>query len=129
MVYDGAGNEGSNAVEVTINNESEVSDTIPPTVTITKPADQSTVRKKVDIRVSGQDNQAVTRLTLFIDGLWKADSESDTLNYRWNTRKAAKGWHTIRATAEDAAGNSTSTSILVNVTRRSVGGGKGKNGQ
>ena len=123
MAYDGAGNEGiSSGVEVTILNQGEVPDTTPPTITISQPEDGATVNKRVQIIVSAQDDEQVANLSLYVDGVWKAGGTSDSLSYRWNTRGLAKGWHTISATAEDAAHNSSSTSILVNLGK----GGKRK---
>ena len=131
MAYDGAANEGiSTPVEVAILNggvpdPDPEPDTTPPTVTISQPANGSTVGKRVDIQVSAQDDVQVTGLNLFIDGVWQAGGTSDSLSYRWSTRGVAKGWHTISAVADDQANNSASTSIVVNL---GGGGGGGKKG-
>ena len=128
LAYDGAGNEGiSSPVAVTILNQGEVPDTTPPTVMISEPENGSTVKKRVDIQVSAQDDVQVASLNLYVDGVWKAGATSGSLNYRWNTRGLAKGWHTLRATAEDQAHNSSSISILVNLSGGGrKGGPKGK---
>jgi hypothetical protein len=128
MAYDGAANESiSSPVEVAILNQGEVPDTTPPTITISEPADGTTVSGKVQIIVSAQDDVQVTGLNLYVDGIWTAGGSNDSLSYRWNTRGLAKGWHTISAMAEDAAFNSASTSILVNLGGGGrKGGGKGK---
>jgi thermitase len=38
---------------------------------------------------------------------------STSVSYKWNTRKAASGTHTISAIAKDKAGNQSSTSVQV----------------
>ncbi|MEJ2645619.1 MAG: S8 family serine peptidase [Gammaproteobacteria bacterium] len=128
--YDAAGNKGSAApVAVTVSNNttSTVSDTQPPTVVITSPANGSQVSGTVKIDVSAQDNQAVSQVECLVDGAVLGVSTSSPLQCNWNTRKVAAGTHTISAQAVDAAGNQASTSIQVTVAGGSPQGhGKGK---
>jgi hypothetical protein len=48
-----------------------------------------------------------------VDGKVVSTGNSASISYKWNTKKAASGAHTISATAKDAAGNQTSTAIQV----------------
>ncbi len=114
--YDASANEGrSNSVVVSVDNIPDPVDDIAPSVAITNPADGSTLSRTVDIRVSANDNVAVTKLSLYIDGSLKSVSNANALAYSWNTRKAASGAHTIAVKAEDAAGNSTSHNITATI--------------
>ncbi|HKS90763.1 MAG TPA: Ig-like domain-containing protein [Tepidiformaceae bacterium] len=92
---------------------SSVTDTTPPVVTITSPANGATVASKVTIKASATDNVGVVSLTVSIDGAVVATTNTGSLSFNWNTRKAANGSHTIAATAKDAAGNQATTSITV----------------
>lgn len=112
--YDAAGNvTASQPVAVNVAN---AADTIAPTVGIGNPANGSRVSGTVQVSVSGSDNSGAAgmRLDLSINGRQVAStSGSGTLNFNWNTRKLAAGNYTLTATATDAAGNRTATSVTV----------------
>ena len=113
---DSAGNEGaSTAVTVTIQNQvaQVISDQAPPTVTITDPANAATVSGLVTIYVSANDDVAIRRVDLKIDGQVVSSSTSKDFKYNWNTRKASKGTHTIEAVAIDTADKTGNMSIQV----------------
>jgi hypothetical protein len=115
--YDAAGNVASSA-EINVIVQTAVSDTTAPQVAITFPADGSTVSKLVKIQVQASDDRQMQQVQLFVDGsLFRSatcEAESCSLRFNWNTRKVAKGWHTLSAIAHDAAGN-MGTSSAVNV--------------
>jgi thermitase len=108
--YDAAGNASSSAVTVTVSN---VSDTVAPAVTITAPANGSTIGSRVSISGSATDNVAVTSMEVYVDGVLKGSSNSGSISISWNSRKAAKGTHTITIKAYDGAGNVGQSSITV----------------
>jgi subtilisin family serine protease len=112
--YDGAGNSASSStVAVTISNTAK--DTSPPTVSISNPANGSTVSGTVSVNVSAGDNQKVAKITLTIDGKQVAVSNGPSLAYNWTVPKA-KGKNknsTISARAEDATGNVATASVSV----------------
>ncbi|MGI0013821.1 MAG: Ig-like domain-containing protein [Nitrososphaera sp.] len=92
-----------------------IPDTTPPTVTITSPAQGATVSGRVTINVLGNDNMGVTGLTqyVYVDNRLKCIGNGAELSCPWNTRKVARGLHTIEAVAKDAAGNSATITIQV----------------
>lgn len=113
---DSSGNIGSSpSVSVTVAN-----DAIAPTVAITNPANGSTVSGVVTVAVSADDNVKVARIVLTIDGREVAQSFGPTLSYNWDTTtgkrrgRKASATSSITARAEDPAGNSASTTIVVN---------------
>lgn len=111
---DAAGNQGtSQSVSVTVANTLTTADTSPPTISITNPANGSTVGSAVTIRLAASDNVAVSKLSLYINGAVRSVTTGSTLSYRWKTGQALNRWNTISAVAEDAAGNKTTTSIQV----------------
>jgi len=90
-----------------------VPDAAPPTVTFTSPTSGATVKGVATIRVQAKDNVSVASITLSLDGVVVATTNSNPLSYKWNTNKAARGTHTLKATARDSSGNQTITSIQV----------------
>jgi archaellum component FlaF (FlaF/FlaG flagellin family) len=113
--YDAAGNSAnSQTVTVTVGTAPpSTPDTTPPTVTINKPANGSTVSGTVGIAATAADNVGVASLSLYLDGVMKATGNVASLSWQWNTRKLASGTHTISAVAKDAAGNRTTATINV----------------
>jgi subtilisin family serine protease len=113
--YDAAGNSGtSQTVTVTVGAAPPVTpDTIPPTVTISKPSNGSTVKGVIAIAATATDNVGVASFSLYVDGTVKVTGNVASISYQWNTRKAASGAHTISAVAKDAAGNQTTATINV----------------
>lgn len=114
--YDTAGNVGaSSSVGITVAN-GVVADTIAPTVAFTTPGNGATVAAgAVTVAAQAGDNAGTSGLTqtLAIDGKTVSTVTGGSLSYRWNTRKVAKGWHTLAVTATDQAGNRTTSTIQV----------------
>jgi len=118
--YDNAGNIGeSPAVTVTIG------DTQAPQVTITNPQNGQTVSGTVLIQVSVVDKSSgkkiakapsgINKVEFYIDGVKVDEDTSFPYEYSWNTTNYSDGYHTIMVKAFDIAGNSSSTSINVNL--------------
>ena len=115
VAYDAAGNsKASTAVMVNVANN-VFADTTPPVVAIVNPVNGSRVSGMVAVGVSASDTAGNSALqqTLYIDGKLVASGTGGSLSYNWNTRKASAGTHTLQAVAQDAAGNTRSTSIQV----------------
>jgi len=112
--YDATGNYSSHTVTVKVANTTETTaDTSPPAAVISNPTSGTTVNGAVAIQASASDNVGVTQLKLYIDGALKSSVNGDSLSYKWNTKKAAKGTHTLKIEARDAAGNVGSRSVQV----------------
>jgi len=52
-------------------------------------------------------------MSLYLDSVAVATANRATLSYKWNTRKASPGTHTISAIAKDTSGNPATTTIQV----------------
>ncbi|BCG65149.1 MAG: thermitase [Methyloprofundus sp.] len=123
---DAADNEGvSSDVVVMVNNQvnepvvpaptpEPTVDSIAPSVSIGSPTDGSKIKNIVKISASASDNIKVTGMELYIDGNLKSSGTSNSISYKWSARRAAKGSHTIRVVAFDAASNSSETQVQVN---------------
>lgn len=113
--FDAAGNaRGSGAMTVKVAN-AVAADTTAPVVRLLRPTDGSTVSGTVTIEVAASDDRGTSglRTTLFINGVQVAGTTGGTLSYKWNTRKAKSGSHTLQAVAVDAAGNRSSAYVVV----------------
>ena len=108
--YDAAGNVGTSpSVSVSIGNDSTA-----PTLSSFNLTDGMTVSPtRQTVSVSATDNQGVFKISLVIDGKEVAVSYGGSLSYSWNTRKLAKGAHTVIVRITDNAGNVTSKTVTV----------------
>jgi peptidoglycan/xylan/chitin deacetylase (PgdA/CDA1 family)/N-acetyl-beta-hexosaminidase len=98
-------------------------DTLAPTVAITSPTAGSSVTGTVKISATATDNSGgsgVAQVSFYADGKLIATATSTAkgaYSVSWNTKKVAKGGHTLTAIATDVAGNTqTSMAVLVTVT-------------
>src|SRR3989454_860388 len=92
------------------------SDTTPPTVSISSPANGSTVSGTITATSTASDNVGVVGVQYKLDGAnLGAEDTASPYSTNWNTTTASNGSHTLTAVARDAAGNRT-TSAPVPVT-------------
>jgi len=87
--------------------------TSPPTISITNPADGATVNGMVMIAVTASAPAGIASTSLYVDGNLVKTGNTASLFYKWNSRKAGSGSHTISATVMDTAGNSATATIQV----------------
>jgi predicted amidohydrolase len=92
-------------------------DATPPAVSLTAPASGASVSGIVNIGANASDDVAVSAVRFALDGTaLGADDVIAPYSTSWDSRTTANGTHTLTATAYDAAGNSSSSSIAVNVS-------------
>ena len=89
-----------------------------PIVSITAPANGSTVSGSVTVSASATDNVGVAGVQFKLDGA-NLGTEDTTSPYSitWSTNSSSNGTHTLTAVARDAAGNTTlsaGTTVTVN---------------
>jgi Bacterial Ig-like domain (group 3) len=94
-------------------NSPSTSSTLAPTVVFTSPGNGATVTGPTTVSVKASDNVAVGNITLAVDGKTVATTNTTSVSYKWNAKKAASGMHTLSATATDASGNKSTTTISV----------------
>ena len=88
-------------------------DSIPPTLTITFPADQSILSDSVLISAYAFDNVGLEKVTLYLNDSIVHESTEGPYEYKWSTLENAEDEvHTIRAKAVDLAGNENFTSTI-----------------
>jgi hypothetical protein len=105
--WDNAGN-----IEVTKSQLIQI-DVTAPQVTLTNPANGQTVSGVVRLTATATDGDSgVARVDFYVDGKLEGTSTSAPYRVNWNTKKLAKGSHTIYVVAFDRAGNSRATSPI-----------------
>lgn len=112
--YDAAGNVGqSSSVSVTVNNQA--ADTTAPTVAITAPANNATIKGTITASATATDNVKVTKVEFYLNNVLKRTDTSAPFTYSFNTTTVSDGAYTLTAKAYDAAGN-IGNSAAVSVT-------------
>ncbi|MEK7201314.1 MAG: Ig-like domain-containing protein, partial [Patescibacteria group bacterium] len=94
------------------------SDTTPPTVSLTAPANGSTVSgSAVTVSANASDNVGVAGVQFLLDGVnLGSEDTSSPYSITWNTSSTSNGSHILTARARDAAGNQTiSSGVTVTV--------------
>src|SRR5437867_5326978 len=93
-----------------------LSDTTPPTVSITFPGNGAWVKGTTTGWVSATDNYGVSKVELYVDGVLKSTDTSSPYSFSLNTGVYADGsTHTIRADAYDSSNNKASAQISATV--------------
>ena len=114
--YDAAGNVGeSSSVTFTI---VPVPDTTKPTASITAPVAGANIAQgdSAAITANASDNVGVTQVEVFIDDTSKSVLQSAPYTYTWSTSTATSlGTHTILVRASDAAGNTSDSTVIINI--------------
>ena len=88
-------------------------DSIPPTLTITFPADQSVLSDSVLISAYAFDNVGLDLVTIYLNDSIVHESMEGPFEYLWSTFDNEEDeFHTIRAKATDMAGNVNYTNTL-----------------
>ena len=114
--FDVAGNSASTSVSVNVPAPPPPADTTPPSVSITSPTSGATVTGATALAATASDaGSGVARIEFRVDGVLVGSDANSPYSSSWDASSVASGAHTIRATAIDVAGNSTSASISVNV--------------
>lgn len=92
-----------------------VPDTTSPTVSITSPLNGSQVSAAVNVTASASDNIGVSKVEFYLDGSLKQTSTTLPFSWLFNTTTVLNGSHSVTARAYDAAGNTASDTITLNV--------------
>ncbi|HEV8612525.1 MAG TPA: Ig-like domain-containing protein [Gemmatimonadales bacterium] len=96
--------------------DTTIHDNLPPVVTITAPADGSTVSGSVSIDADVSDDYGVARVRFIVDGTVKSTTYSWPFHYDWSTLGLApSSVHVITVEAIDEAQNQGTDQISVTV--------------
>lgn len=91
-------------------------DSTPPTIAITSPTANQTVSGTVAVSASASDNVGVAGVQFTVDGAASgAEKTTAPYTFSWNSVGVSNGLHTLSTVARDAAGNTSTASVTVNV--------------
>jgi hypothetical protein len=94
-----------------------VSDTTPPTVSITSPASGASISGTVTVSASASDNVGATSVGFYLDGTLAGTDTTSPYTFSLNTGSITNGTHVLLAKASDAAGNvGSSASVTVTIS-------------
>ena len=104
-------------IAVTVNNNTEENDNIPPVISIISPVSGTTVSDSVQIRIYAQDNIGIELVSVTIDDSLEFTLTDSPYVYLWNTYIYPNdSYHLISAIAVDSSNNqSVAQSISVTV--------------
>lgn len=108
VATDAAGNSSTALSTVTVNNGAGV-----PTVTITSPSPGSKVSVNQSVTVQAQDDVAVTKVELYVDGALAGSSTRSPFTLSWKTNKTPHGNHTLQCKVYDGSGNVGVSQLVV----------------
>jgi hypothetical protein len=116
---DAAGNISSRSLSASATTQGPT-DTIPPTVSMTAPANGATVMGTTTISAQATDDVGVTGVQFQLDGVnlgGVVTGPGPSYSMSWNSTTARNGSHLLRAIATDVGGlSTTSASIAVTVS-------------
>ena len=93
-----------------------VADTTAPAVSISSPANNTTVSGAVSITANASDAVGVSKVEFYVNNVLKSTDTSAPYAYSWDTAAVAAGTYTLMAKAYDAAGNvGQSSSVSVSI--------------
>lgn len=87
----------------------------PPTVLINGPTDNEVVEGLVSISATATDDKSVTQVEFFVDGNLLLTDSSSPYTASWDSTSVSDGFYTLSAVAKDSAGQTSSSSIQVEV--------------
>lgn len=96
-------------------------DIVQPTVNISSPVHGQIVSGSVTVSGAASDNEAVTKVEMFVDNTLHGTDTSSPYSFTWDTRKISSGTHVISWRAHDAVGNVASATISVGVDNGGAG--------
>ena len=112
----GTGSSGANPQTTVYYTSQAAPDAVPPTVSLTAPANGATLSGAVNVTANAADNIGVAGVQFLVDGSsLGAEDTTSPYSVSWSTLAASNGSHTLTARARDGAGNLT-TSAPVTVT-------------
>lgn len=94
-------------------------DISPPAISFLSPVNGATVSGSVSVGVSASDDKGVTSVAVTIDGGLMTSFVAAPYAFSWDTFAVSDGTHLLSATATDAAGNSATSTISINVRNSS----------
>lgn len=95
----------SSGIESDYSNIVSVPESIPPSVSLVSPGNNSNVTGTVSVTASASDNTDVVKVEFYVNGVLTASDTTAPYTFAWDTTPLPTGTYTLFAKAYDAAGN------------------------
>jgi len=95
-------------------------DTTAPQLTITSPANNAIVSGNTTINANASDNVGITKVEFSVDNTLKMTDTATPYNYSINTLSYPNGNHTVKVIAYDAAGNTKTANLTLNIQNADI---------
>ena len=118
VARDTSGNRATASITVTVSNAvAPPSDTVPPVITFSAPANGATVSNTILLSVNATDNVCMGGVQFTVNGS-NLGIEVTTSPYSisWNTTSVKNGSYAVAAVARDTSGNKATGSVAVTVS-------------
>ena len=109
----GDASTGLDAVATVVVSHTAPEDATPPVVTLTSPANGSTVRGVMNITANASDNVAVSAVEFYVDGANIGTDTSAPYSFTYDTQYYPVSQHEVKAVAIDPTGNRSSSAVTV----------------
>jgi hypothetical protein len=116
--YDAAGNVGSASINVTVKNLLTIADTLRPTVSVTSPANNTTVNGAVTLSASASDNIGIALVRYILDGVVVGEAVNSPWSLPFDTTTVYNGMHYLTAEASDLAGNTNQSAVGFSISNQ-----------
>ena len=88
---------------------------MPPTVSITAPANNATVSGSVTVTATASDDNGISKVCFYVDNIIKSTNTISPYTYNLNTTGYSDGIHTIKAVVTDTNAQNTNAQISVTI--------------
>jgi len=105
----------SAGLESAYSNVIEIPESLSPTITISSPANNSSVQGTVTVSAAASDNKGITSVEFYRNGVLEVTDSAAPYGYSWDTSSLTSGNYTLMAKAYDAAGNEGQSEVVVTV--------------
>lgn len=94
------------------------SDNIPPTLTISRPTNDTKISNSLSIKAKASDDSGIKKITILFDGkVIKTCNSTTSCKYTYNTKSVSSGNHSIVISAYDKSANNNVASTTINVIK------------
>lgn len=87
-------------------------ETTPPTVSLTAPANGSTVSGNVTLSANASDASGISTVEFYVDNNVKGSDSTSPYSITWDSSSVSNGSHQVKAIAYDTLGNSAPSTVI-----------------
>ena len=113
--------DAGKALQIASQAQPTTSDTIPPSVYISNPADGSTISGTITASINATDNVGIGKVQLYIDDIMQGEKTGAPYSFAIDTTKLSSNSHVFKSIAYDISNNTGSSQNTVNTSNSNTG--------